>query len=433
MVDARDAEGRITHKSERVGKQHYTHSYAYDDRGRLTEANTTAFDLTLIFYEDYVIPVKTNKTSRTESFTYDANGNRLSKTIDGNTTTATHTIADQLETVGSDVYAYDEDGYLSSKITSEGTTHYSYGTLGELRSVVKPDGTVIEYLHNANNQRVAKKVNGTVTEKYLWANLTTLLAVYDGNDSLGTRFEYADNRMPYKMTYNGQAYYLSYDQVGTLRIVTNENGTIVKRIDYDTFGNVLLDSNPSMKVPFGFAGGLYDEATGLTRFGYRDYDAQTGKWTAKDPIGFNGGDTNLYGYVLGDPVGFIDPEGLDVWVENTTSIHGLHQRVCVNIPGGGKYCISFALDYNTDMDWKACWNSSNPSTNGEGHGYVYTDLATPTDSVAYSRKTSGAQDAKILALFQSEIGNSGYYNIFCYNCRDYSRYMFLRALDLVGL
>ncbi|MBE0498407.1 MAG: RHS repeat-associated core domain-containing protein [Campylobacterales bacterium] len=46
------------------------------------------------------------------------------------------------------------------------------------------------------------------------------------------------------------------------------------------------------------------------QFGYRDYDAETGKWTAKDPIGFDGGDTSLYGYVLNDPVNFIDPEGL---------------------------------------------------------------------------------------------------------------------------
>ena len=54
---------------------------------------------------------------------------------------------------------------------------------------------------------------------------------------------------------------------------------------------------------------MYDEDTKLTRFGYRDYDASTGKWTAKDPIGFDGGDSNLYGYVLGDPVNGIDPLG----------------------------------------------------------------------------------------------------------------------------
>jgi uncharacterized protein RhaS with RHS repeats len=45
-------------------------------------------------------------------------------------------------------------------------------------------------------------------------------------------------------------------------------------------------------------------------FGYREYDAYTEKWTAKDPILFEGGDSNLYGYVLGDPVNFVDPVGL---------------------------------------------------------------------------------------------------------------------------
>ena len=53
----------------------------------------------------------------------------------------------------------------------------------------------------------------------------------------------------------------------------------------------------------------------MTRFGYRDYDATTGKWTAKDPIGFGGGDSNLYGYVLGDPVNFTDSRGLD-WLND---------------------------------------------------------------------------------------------------------------------
>jgi len=134
--------------------------------------------------------------------------------------------------------------------------------------------------------------------------------VYDGADNLMQRFEYADQRMPVAMTQGNQKYYLYYDQVGSLRAISDTSHNIIKEVVYDTFGNVLIDSNEAFKIPFGFAGGLYDVDTKLTRFGYRDYDAYAGKWTAKDPIGFQGGDSNLYGYVLGDPVNFVDPEGL---------------------------------------------------------------------------------------------------------------------------
>ncbi|MCP4494259.1 MAG: RHS repeat-associated core domain-containing protein [Gammaproteobacteria bacterium] len=79
-------------------------------------------------------------------------------------------------------------------------------------------------------------------------------------------------------------------------------------MDYDTWGNVALDTNPGFQ-PFGFAGGIYDLHTGLARFGARDYDASTARWTSKDPIRFGGGDFNLYGYVLNNPVNNIDPEG----------------------------------------------------------------------------------------------------------------------------
>jgi RHS repeat-associated protein len=114
------------------------------------------------------------------------------------------------------------------------------------------------------------------------------------------------------MTMGSEKYYLHYDQVGSLRAVSDSKHNIIKEVVYDTFGNILSDSNEAFKVPFRFAGGLYDADTQLTRFGYRDYDTFTGKWTAKDPIGFDGGDSNLYGYVLGDPVNLSDPKGLNV-------------------------------------------------------------------------------------------------------------------------
>lgn len=59
-------------------------------------------------------------------------------------------------------------------------------------------------------------------------------------------------------------------------------------------------------------GGLFDADTKLIRFGARDYDPTVGRWTTKDPIGFNGGDTNLYAYVGGDPMSYVDPSG-NVW------------------------------------------------------------------------------------------------------------------------
>jgi len=83
--------------------------------------------------------------------------------------------------------------------TPQETTSYTYNTLGALTSVTTPSKTINYYL-NANNQRVAKEVNGIIVEKYLWANLTTLLAIYDGNDNLVQRYNYTDQRTPTSMT-----------------------------------------------------------------------------------------------------------------------------------------------------------------------------------------------------------------------------------------
>jgi RHS repeat-associated protein len=85
---------------------------------------------------------------------------------------------------------------------------------------------------------------------------------------------------------------------------------VIKRIDYDSFGYIIDDTDPAFEAPFGFAGGLSDPDTGLVRFGYRDYDPDTGRWTAKDPIFFDGGSIDFYGYVLDNPINTVDPNGL---------------------------------------------------------------------------------------------------------------------------
>ena len=289
----RDDNGRIYRKTEILSGMTTVYDYTYDLAGRL---QTVEQDGTLVESYQY-------NTTGTRS--YEENGLR---DIAGRS--LSYSDEDHLLTAGDATYQYDLDGFLTHKSDVNGDTVYDYASRGELLTVTLPDGTHIAYDHDPLGRRIAKKIDGITVEKYLWQGLTRLLAVYDGADNLLQRFEYADARMPVAMVVGGVRYYLIYDQVGTLRAVTDGSGAIVKRIDYDSFGNVIADSNPGFAVPFGFAGGLHDRDTGLVRFGYRDYDPATGRWTAKDPIDFAGGDTDLFGYVQNDPVNFIDPNGL---------------------------------------------------------------------------------------------------------------------------
>jgi RHS repeat-associated protein len=146
------------------------------------------------------------------------------------------------------------------------------------------------------------------------------VAELDAAGQIVSRFVYASRlNVPDYMIKDGTIYRIITDHLGSPRLVANTTtGAIVQQINYDEFGKVLQDTNPGFQ-PFGFAGGIHDHDTGLIRFGARDYDPHTGRWTAKDPILFAGGDTNLYGYVLNNPINFFDPRGLDRY-SNTVTI-----------------------------------------------------------------------------------------------------------------
>ncbi len=142
------------------------------------------------------------------------------------------------------------------------------------------------------------------------------IAELNADNDIITRFVYAEKgHVPSYLikidpaTHAETTYRIFSDHLGSPRLIINtDDGSIAQQMDYDTWGNVIQDTNPGFQ-PFGFAGGIYDLHTELVRFGVRDYDAVAGRWTAKDPIRFAGGDTNLYGYVIGDPVNFVDLDG----------------------------------------------------------------------------------------------------------------------------
>jgi RHS repeat-associated protein len=302
----RDKTGRIVSKIETVQGLGSNSVYTYDSMGRLL---TVTKDGALV-----------------EEYQYDSVGRRTYEMnalrgISGRT--YAYSNEDHLITAGDTTYQYDADGFLTTKTQGSNVTRYNYSSRGELLAVILPDGRVMEYVNDPLGRRIAKKVNGVIIEKYLWQGLTKLLAVYDDSNNLVMRFEYADARIPVAMTKGGITYYLTYDQVGSLRIVADASANVVKRIDYDSFGNIISDTNPGFQVPFGFAGGLHDRDTGFVRFGFRDYDPDIGRWTAKDPIFFGGRGVNLYGYVADNPVRYVDSSGLQTLVtdisERTTT------------------------------------------------------------------------------------------------------------------
>jgi RHS repeat-associated protein len=126
------------------------------------------------------------------------------------------------------------------------------------------------------------------------------------------------------------------DRLGSVRrVIDATTGAVAEALDYDEFGRVTRDTNPRFQ-PWGYAGGVVDSDTKLVHFGARDYDPEIGRWIEKDPIGFQGNDPNLYGYVQADPVNLNDPAGL--WTVG----------VCSGLSGG--FIVNVHIDFCAKID-----------------------------------------------------------------------------------
>jgi RHS repeat-associated protein len=286
LVFVRDSLGRVEQKTETIQGTTTVWNYSYDVAGRLWQVMQNG--------------------GLTATYLYDANGNRTSVATPSGTLTATYDAQDRLLTYGNWTYTYTPSGNLQSKTdTSTGqVTTYSYDAQGSLRHVGLPDGRSIDYVVDPQDRRVAKKVNGVVVKRWVYRDQLKPLAEFDGTGSLVARY------IRGVTVKGGISYRVVADDLGTPRLLVNSTtGAVVQRLDTDGWGQVTSDSSAGFQV-FGFAGGIYDPDTGLVRFGARDYDPVVGRWTAKDPIRFEGGQANLYVYVFNDPVNNTDPTGL---------------------------------------------------------------------------------------------------------------------------
>ena len=103
---------------------------------------------------------------------------------------------------------------------------------------------------------------------------------------------------------NVVSYFLT-DHLGSTVTLADANGAITSSTTYDSFGN----ATSNIATTYRYTGREYDSDTGLYYYRNRWYDPETGRFISEDPIGFAGGDVNLYGYVSNNPLSFIDPFG----------------------------------------------------------------------------------------------------------------------------
>jgi len=291
-IYGRDDLGRITSITETIDGVTVVYIYTYDPAGRLWEVHKDG--------------------AKVSNYDYDPNGNRVSYTDENDLlTTGIYDDQDRLLQYGNATYNYTDNGELHIKTENANITIYNYDLLGNLMNVSLPDETEIEYIIDGRNHRIGKKVNGSLVQGFLYGEHNNVVAELDGTGKVISTFVYGSHtNIPDYMIRDDVTYRIISAHLGGPRMVVNvTTGAVVQRMDYDEFGNVILDTNPGFQ-PFGFAGGIYDRDTGLVRFGARDYDPSTGRWTSKDPLLFNMNTTNLYVYVVNDPVNWYDPDGL---------------------------------------------------------------------------------------------------------------------------
>ncbi|HFX1133585.1 TPA: RHS repeat domain-containing protein, partial [Pseudomonas aeruginosa] len=258
-------------------------SYAYDAVGNRTQRSDNPASGGTASSQDYQYAPDSNRLTAigAQAVTSDAAGNL---TQDRAARKLAYDAQGRLQSVSRDgqqvaEYRYNALGQRIVKLTPESITTYLYGPNGQLLGEAEHDGS-------------GRKLRA---QYYLWLDslpLATIDADYDAQGKVG----------------NPTLLYLHGDHLDTPRLATDASGQIAWQWQSDAFGRGEALSQGSTQVNLRFPGQYYDAESGLHYNYFRDYDPQTGRYVESDPIGLRGG-LNTYGYVMGNPLRYIDPTG----------------------------------------------------------------------------------------------------------------------------
>jgi RHS repeat-associated protein len=272
------------------------HNYSYDPLDRVTWAAYPGTD--------------------NEEYTYDSVGNRTS--AGGPLGAYSYEPYNRLSIRPHVSYSYDNNGNELETAALNRNATYVYDFENRLTAVTKGWRVqlsprmftwyfkTISYQYDALGRRISRNTSSDELEKFVYDG-QDVIADLDGSDQVVRTYLNGpgiDNKIR-QTDANGNLYYTS-DHLGSTAALTNDSGNVVEQITYDAFGN----SSGSAYTRYTYTGREFDTDTGLYYYRARFYDPAVGRFISEDPIGFAGGNVNIYSYVGNNPILFSDPSGL---------------------------------------------------------------------------------------------------------------------------
>lgn len=337
-----DAAGRLTGITSGAGVSPAasTTTYTLSPDGRRTgitrdgNAETYGYDnarqVTSAAYPDL---------STTQSWNYDAAGNRSSATTNGSTTTYTANSVNEYVTWSGGILppSYDPNGnQINSTVRPLGSSSlvssvFSWNINNELITATNANGDSATYKYDALGRRVAtiSTINNQLSTIHFFYNGWNVELEHDGTTyssrhTWGLDLGGADVSSANLQSAGGVGGLImvemlpsgggtpvpsfpTYDGNGNITAWVNASGTITARQRYDAYGTIIAQTGTAPS-PYGFSTKPQDQVTGLLYYGYRYYDPVTGRWPSRDPIEEEGG-INLYGFVGNDGINLWDNLG----------------------------------------------------------------------------------------------------------------------------
>ena len=277
----------------------YTAAYTYDAAGLVKTATDGAPTASTLSYAyDDLNRLTGVSGAQNQTFSYDALGNMTSNSLVGNYAYGDSAHKHAVTTAGSNTYAYDANGNM---ISGAGRT-FGWDAQNRLISTTQGAATT-SYAYDAGEQRI-KKTQGANTTRYF----SRLVEQVNGQL---TQYYYAGSILVAKKDAGGTKTWYHADRLGSIRLMTDANGSEVKEYAYQAFGQT-QSSSGAVSNERGYTGHITDGETGLIYMVARYYDAQLGRFLSADTSVSdweNPQDLNPYSYVVNNPISNTDPTG----------------------------------------------------------------------------------------------------------------------------